>query len=143
MTDCIFCKIVRKEMPAGLVAEEKNAIAFMDISPARKGHVLVVSKSHAEGIVDIAVEDLMATMHLVQRVAIALKESIGPAGFSVVQLNGEASGQTVFHLHFHVIPRHAGDGLAMKWSRETYGAGELEQYREKIAHVLRRPVSRS
>ncbi len=143
MSDCIFCKIVRKEIPAGLVAEDENAMAFMDISPARKGHVLVISKNHAEGMLDIAAENLLDTMRLVQRVAIALKESIGPAGFSVVQLNGAASGQTVFHLHFHVIPRHPGDGLAMKWSHETYGAGELEQYREKIAHALRRPAARS
>ena len=137
MSACIFCKIVRKELPSCIVAEEENVLAFMDIMPARKGHVLVTPKRHAEGMLDVAGQDLAACLQMVQRICVAMQEAVHPPGFSVVQLNGAAAGQTVFHIHFHIIPRQAGDGIAMKWSHETYAPGEIEQYREKIAGVLK------
>ena len=137
MSSCVFCKIVRKEIPAGMVAEEDKAVAFMDLMPARKGHVLVVPKRHSENMTDVPAEDLIAATGLLQRVCCAVQEAIHPAGFSVVQLNGAASGQTVFHIHFHVIPRQAGDGLALKWSHESYGAGEMQHYQDKIAAALK------
>ena len=130
---CIFCKIVRDEIPTGFVARDEKALAFMDIAPARKGHVLVIPKRHFESMVELPQEDLDAVIRLVKRVSLAIKEAVRPPGFSIVQLNGAASGQTVFHVHFHIIPRHAADGLAMKWSHETYQAGEMDQYRTKIA----------
>ena len=136
MSSCLFCKIVSKEVPACLVAEDEKAIAFMDIMPARKGHVLVVPRHHAETMIDVPLDDLLAMIKLVQRVAVALARGIQPPGFSVVQLNGAASGQTVFHMHFHVIPRQTADGLAMKWSHETYQEGEMEQYQAKIVEAL-------
>ncbi len=138
----MFCKIVRKELPAGIVAEEEKALAFMDIMPARKGHVLVVPKAHAETMADIDIPDLHAAMALVHKVARGMQASLQPPGYSVVQLNGAASGQTVFHVHFHVIPRKSGDGLALKWSHEQYEAGEMERYREKIAEALRAQAPR-
>ncbi len=140
MSACVFCKIIRKEVPAGIVAEEENALAFMDIMPARKGHVLVVPKAHAETMADIALLDLHAAMSLVHKVARGIQAAIRPPGYSVVQLNGAASGQTVFHVHFHVIPRKSGDGLALKWSHEQYEAGEMERYREQIAEALRAQI---
>jgi len=136
-TTCVFCKIVRSEIPTRFVAQEDKAIAFMDIAPARKGHVLVIPKHHSESMIDVPQEDLDVVMRLVKRVSMAVKESLQPPGFSVVQLNGVASGQTVFHLHFHVIPRHVGDGLAMKWSHETYATGEIEQYQTRIVESLK------
>lgn len=136
-TTCIFCKIVRNEIPTRFVAQEERAVAFMDIAPARKGHVLVVPKYHSESMIDVPQEDLDAVMRLVKRVSLAMKEALQPPGFSIVQLNGAASGQTVFHVHFHVIPRHVGDGLAMKWSHETYQPGEMEQYQTKIVESLK------
>ena len=119
------------------MAREEKAVAFMDIAPARKGHVLVIPKRHSESMIDVPQDDLDAVMRLVKRVSLALKEAVRPPGFSVVQLNGAASGQTVFHVHFHVIPRHVGDGLAMKWSHETYQTGEMEQYQTKIVEALK------
>ena len=137
MSDCVFCKIVEKKIPSCLVAEDQTAIAFMDTMPSRKGHVLVVPRRHSESMLDVPPDDLMAMTKLVKRVSVALKKAIDPPGFSVVQLNGAASGQTVFHVHFHVIPRQSGDGLAMKWSHESYLPGEMEQYQTKIAQALK------
>ena len=137
MSACIFCKIVKKELPSSIIAEDENVLAFMDIMPARKGHILVMPKRHAETMLDVSEEDLAASMRMVKRVSVALQEAVHPPGFSVVQLNGEASGQTVFHIHFHIIPRKTGDGIAMKWSHETYLAGEMEHYRVKIAEALK------
>ena len=137
MDPCVFCKIVAKEIPSSLVAEDEKTIAFMDIMPARKGHVLVVPKRHSETMIDVPPDDLTAMTRLVQRVSVAVKKAVNPPGFSVVQLNGAASGQTVFHIHFHVIPRQAGDGLAMKWSHESYRQGEMELYQAKIAEALK------
>jgi histidine triad (HIT) family protein len=136
MSDCLFCKIVAGEVSSTRVVEEEKTLAFMDIMPARKGHVLVVPKVHSANMTEVAEEDLLAVMRLVRRLAVAVDEAIKPAGFSVVQLNGEASGQTVFHMHFHIIPRRDGDGIKMKWSREEYGSGEIEQYRDRIVKVL-------
>ena len=137
MDPCIFCKIVAKEIPSSPVAEDEKTIAFMDVMPARKGHVLVVPKRHSETMIDIPLDDLTAMTKLVQRVSVAMKKAVNPPGFSVVQLNGAASGQTIFHIHFHVIPRQVGDGLAMKWSHESYAQGEMEEYQAKIVEALK------
>ena len=141
MSDCIFCKIVDKKIPSCVVTEDEKTIAFMDIMPARKGHVLVVPRRHSETMLDVPSDDLVAMTKLVQRVSVALQEALEPPGLAVVQLNGAASGQTVFHIHFHVIPRRAGDGLAMKWSHESYLPGEVEQYQTKIAKALNNPLT--
>ena len=138
MDPCVFCKIVAKEITSALVAEDEKAIAFMDIMPARKGHVLIVPKRHSGTMIDVPLDDLMAMTNLVQRISMAVQKAIQPPGLSIVQLNGAASGQTVFHIHFHVIPRQVGDGLAMKWSHESYRQGEMEQYQAKIAQALKR-----
>ena len=143
MSDCVFCKIVDKKIPSCLVAEDDNTMAFMDIMPARKGHVLVVPRRHSETMLDVPAEDLVAMTRMVKRVSMAVQKAMEPAGFSVVQLNGAASGQTVFHIHFHVIPRRVGDGLAMKWSHETYLPGEIEKYQAKIVKELNNPLTPS
>lgn len=136
MSTCIFCKIVTQEVPACVIAQDEKVLAFMDILPARKGHVLVVPKRHSETIIDVPLEDLVAMTKFVKRVCVAVQNAIRPPGFSVVQLNGAASGQSVFHIHFHVIPRQVGDGLAMKWSHESYQPGEIERYQAKIVQAL-------
>ncbi len=136
MNSCIFCKIVAGEIPACVVAQEEKVLAFMDIMPARKGHVLVVPRRHSQNMIDAPEEDIVAMTRLVKRVSVAMNNALKPPGFSIVNLNGAASGQTVFHIHFHVIPRQVGDGLHMKWSHETYQAGEMERYQAKIVDAL-------
>ena len=107
--DNIFAKILRGEIPAVKVWEDDAVLAFMDVFPQSEGHVLVVSKtSTARNLLEIEPEVLASVTAAVQRTARAVVKALDPDGFSVMQFNGEAGGQTVFHLHFHIVPRWTG-----------------------------------
>ncbi len=110
---CVFCAIVKGEAPASVVYRDDMVIAFMDIRPANPGHVLVVPLEHADGILDISDEAVMARLLSVGRqVAAALPDSgVRLEGFNLFLANGAVAGQTVFHVHLHVLPRFTGDGL--------------------------------
>jgi histidine triad (HIT) family protein len=104
--DNIFAKVVRGEAPACKVFEDGEVVAFMDLFPQSRGHVLVISKtSQARNILDVAPDDLCTLMRVVQRVAKAVRAALTPDGIIVTQFNGAPAGQSVFHLHVHVIPR--------------------------------------
>lgn len=104
--DNIFARILRGEIPAAKVWEDDHVLAFMDVFPQSEGHVLVISKtSTAPSLLEIEPEALARLTAAVQRTARAVEKALSPEGFQVMQLNGEAGGQTVFHLHFHIIPR--------------------------------------
>jgi len=106
--DNIFAKILRGEIPAVKVWEDDAVLAFMDVFPQSEGHVLVVSKtSIARNLLEIEPEALAALTAAVQRTARAVVKALDPEGFSILQFNGDAGGQTVFHLHFHIVPRWA------------------------------------
>jgi histidine triad (HIT) family protein len=126
--DNIFAKILRGEIPSVKVWEDDRILAFMDVFPQSEGHVLVISKtSTAQNLLEIAPEDLAAVTAAVQRTARAVTRALSPEGFSIMQFNGEAGGQTVFHLHFHIIPRWAdrpmkGHGHAPMADAETLKA---------------------
>ena len=107
----IFAKILRGEMSCHKVFEDEVALAFMDIMPRVAGHVLVVPKKPARGLLDIAPEDLATLMPRVQRVGAAVTAAMKAEGLTLQQFNEEAGGQVVFHLHFHLLPRHAGVAL--------------------------------
>jgi histidine triad (HIT) family protein len=106
--DNIFAKILRGEMPAYKVYEDEAAIAFMDVMPQGQGHTLVVPKAPSRNLLDADPKTFAAVMTVVQKVARAAKTAFGAPGVVVMQFNEPASGQTVFHLHFHVIPRFEG-----------------------------------
>ncbi|RZJ19463.1 MAG: HIT family protein [Brevundimonas sp.] len=104
--DNIFGKILRGDIPSVKVWEDDQVLAFMDVFPQSEGHVLVVSKtSQARTILEIEPEALERLILAVQRTARAVEKALAPEGLSVMQFNGEAGGQTVFHLHFHIVPR--------------------------------------
>ncbi len=108
----IFAKILRGEIPAAKVWEDENILAFMDVFPQSEGHVLVIHKtSTARNLLEISPEHLAQLTAAVQRTARAVNAALAPEGFSIMQFNGEAGGQTVFHLHFHVIPRWSDRAL--------------------------------
>jgi histidine triad (HIT) family protein len=113
--DCLFCKIVAGEIPATIIAEEERTIAFMDINPATRGHALVIPRAHARDVHEIDTEDLKAVAGTAQVVAGRLVERLGAAGVNLLNSNGTAAWQTVFHFHVHVIPRYAGDPLRLPW----------------------------
>ena len=109
--DNIFAKILRGEADAHVVAEDEHCVAFMDVMPQSPGHTLVIPREAAQNIFELSAESLGHLIATTQRVARAVKRAFDPGGVMVMQLNGAAAGQTVFHIHFHVVPRYAGEGL--------------------------------
>ncbi|HEX3391535.1 MAG TPA: HIT family protein [Solirubrobacteraceae bacterium] len=122
--DCIFCKIVAGELPATVVDEDEQTIAFMDINPATRGHALVVPRRHAVDLLEIDPAQLEAVSLAAQRLARRAKESLGADGVNVINSCGAAAWQTVFHFHLHVIPRYEGDPLRLPW---TPAPGDSEE----------------
>jgi histidine triad (HIT) family protein len=115
MADCLFCKIAAGELPASVVAENERALAFLDINPATRGHTLVIPRKHAKDIHEIGPDDLDAAAALAQQIAGRARERLGADGVTLLQSSGAAAWQTVFHFHFHVIPRYADDPLKLPW----------------------------
>ena len=108
---CIFCKIAQKQVPASLLYEDETVIAFLDIRPLNEGHSLVIPKEHYENIFDIP-QELISYIHgVAKHVALAVEKATDANGISIIQQNGKAAGQEIFHLHVHVIPRYKGQKL--------------------------------
>jgi histidine triad (HIT) family protein len=111
--DCLFCKIVAGEIPSHKVYEDETSLAFLDILPASRGHTLVIPKAHAAGLEEISPEALSATVLCAQQVAGLLRERLGPHGINMIQNDGAAAGQEIFHYHLHLLPRWEGDGVSL------------------------------
>jgi histidine triad (HIT) family protein len=124
MEDCLFCKIVAGDIPATKVDEDERTIAFMDISPATRGHALVIPRAHARDVHEIDIEDLKAVAATAQAVAARAVDRLGAAGVNLLNSNGAAAWQTVFHFHLHVIPRYDGDPLRLPWKPAQ---GDMEE----------------
>ncbi len=136
---CIFCKIVAGEIPAAKVYEDDLTIAFMDIGQVNPGHVLVASKRHAVTVLDLTAEEAAAVMQTAQRIAHAAQQAFAPDGITLFQANGAAGGQTVFHFHMHVLPRHEGDGMALTWPRKEPAMPLLQHYAQQLQTALQSP----
>ncbi len=121
----MFCKIIAGELPGQIIAEDERTVAFMDINPATRGHALVVPRRHATDLLDIAPEDLAATVLAAQRVARRATERLGADGVNLINSCGRAAWQTVFHLHVHVIPRYVDDPLRLPWTPAPGDPGEI------------------
>jgi histidine triad (HIT) family protein len=113
--DCIFCKIVAGELPAEKVAEDERTVAFMDINPATRGHLLVIPRKHARDLLEIEPEELAAVAQAAQRMAQRAADTLGADGVNLLNSCGQTAWQTVFHFHIHVIPRYADDPLKLPW----------------------------
>lgn len=133
----IFAKILRGEIPSAKVWEDENILAFMDVFPQSEGHVLVIHKtSTAQNLLEISPEHLAQLAAAVQRTARAVTAALSPEGFSIMQFNGEAGGQTVFHLHFHVIPRWSDRALKGHGHAPMADADALKALAARIAAAL-------
>ena len=113
--DCIFCKIVAGEVPSQIVAEDELTISFMDISPATRGHALVIPRRHARDLLEVGNEDLTAVALAAKRLAERARDRLDADGVNLLNSCGAQAWQTVFHFHVHVIPRYAGDPLKLPW----------------------------
>jgi histidine triad (HIT) family protein len=138
---CVFCKIIRKELPASIVYEDDNVIAFLSNRPVNEGHTLVVPKKHYIDIYDIPEAKASYLFGITKRIANCVKEAMVPSGIRIVQNNGIAAGQVVFHLHIHVIPLTPRDDLHNSgvYRNATFLATSqvLEKDAEKIRACLR------
>src|SRR3990172_7145365 len=140
MSDCVFCKIVTGQMPSTRVFEDEHSLAFMDIGQVTPGHVLVAVKKHADNLYALDGAQAAAVARASVRVARAIRDAFKPEGLSVYQANGKAAGQTVFHYHVHLLPRHAGDGMELTWPVKNPPRETLEDYAGKIRAGLAKPV---
>jgi len=133
---CIFCRIVSGEIPAAKVYEDALTIAFMDIGQVNPGHVLVATKRHAVTLLDLTPEECAGAMQTAQRIAQAIEREFEPPGLTLLQANGPEGGQTVFHFHLHVLPRHAEDGVGLLWPRKEPSVAVLQDYAERLRDRL-------
>lgn len=136
MTNCVFCRIVAKEIPAAVVYEDEHTIAFMDAGQVNPGHVLVAAKGHAENLYELNDAQAGALLKAASRVARAIRAAFNPPGLSVYQANGKAAWQTVFHYHMHLLPRHEADGMALTWPAKNPPRDKLGEYAEQIRKAL-------
>ena len=127
MTDCVFCRIVTRQIPATLVYEDADTLAFMDIGQVNPGHVLVAAKAHAENVYALEEAQAAAIFRSVAPVARAIRGAFSPEGLSIYQANGKAAGQTVFHFHMHLVPRYENDGMNLTWPVKNPPREKLEQ----------------
>jgi len=131
----IFAKILRGEIPCVKVYEDDRTLAFMDVMPQAEGHTLIVPKEPAENVLDLSEDGMAAMMATTQKIARAVYKALDPDGIVLTQFNGAAAGQSVFHVHFHVIPRKAGNVLAPH-ARGMVDAKILEPVAAKIRSAL-------
>lgn len=124
-SDCIFCKIITGELPGQIIDEDERTVAFMDISPATRGHALVVPRRHARDLLEIEPDELAATTLAAQRLARRIHERLGADGVNLLNSCGRAAWQTVFHFHLHVIPRYVDDPLRLPWVPAQGDAEEI------------------
>jgi histidine triad (HIT) family protein len=113
--DCLFCRIVAGELPATVIHQDDRTLAFMDINPATRGHVLVVPRTHVPDLHGVGEDDLAAVARTAQRIAGRARDRLGANGVNLLNSTGPAAWQTVFHFHVHVIPRYEGDPLRLPW----------------------------
>lgn len=132
MAECVFCKIVAKEVPASIVYEDQHTIAFMDIGQVNPGHVLVATKAHIENVYGLDEERAGAVFRSAARLARAVRAAFAPPGVALYQANGRAAAQTVFHFHLHVLPRWEKDGVNFTWPVKNPPRDQLEQNAAKI-----------
>jgi len=136
MADCIFCKIVKGEIPSAKVYEDDDMLAFLDINPVSPGHTLVIPKHHCELATDLPVEQMVVVARVLPMVCRAVVKATHAEGFNIFQSNGRCAGQEIMHVHFHVIARRTGDGIGIRPAPGTYAEGEMERYRAAItSHI--------
>ena len=136
-SNCIFCKIVKGEIPSTRVYEDEDILAFMDIGPVVKGHTLVIPKEHFDPITNTPPEMLGKVIAVVQKIARAQMNGLKADGVNVLQANGAVAGQVVPHIHFHVVPRFKTDGHHWNWAAKKYeDPAEMKKLAEAIKTAL-------
>lgn len=137
---CIFCKIVKKQLPSSIIYQDDSVMAFLDIRPVNEGHCLVIPKEHYADIFDVPSELLGKVHQVTKKVAVAVKQAVNADGISIIQQNGRAANQDIFHLHVHIIPRYAREKIKAFHELQVAEPSQLDQAAAKIKkHLLQAP----
>lgn len=129
--NCIFCKIANGEIPSAVVYEDENFRAILDLGPATKGHTLILPKDHFANLLEMPEDKVAEAFILAKKLAVKMKDILNCDGVNIVQNNGQAAGQTVFHFHIHLIPRYEQDGAGISWTPGTLTDAEREEILKK------------
>jgi len=133
MNECVFCKIINREIPANIIYENGKVLAFLDINPINRGHTLIVPKKHYGDVYDITEDYLKEVAVAAKKISRAIKRGLGAEGINILHASGEAAQQSVFHFHIHLVPRYKDDGLNT-WPKSEY----KEEHPTKVAGEIRR-----
>ena len=133
--DCIFCQIAQGKAPAWKVYEDAHVVAFFDINPVNEYHTLVIPKQHYVNVFDTPVEELQHVIAAVKRITAVYQEKLGIQNVQIVNSSGREAQQDVFHLHFHIVPRHAGDGQNVRWNSHPEVRERFDGLLEKIGEI--------
>ena len=134
--DCVFCKIIKREIPASIVYEDAHTLAFMDAGQVNPGHVLVATKAHVDNIYGLNAEQAAAVFQAAAKIAQTVKKTFNPDGMSLLQANESAGFQTVMHFHIHVLPRLKDDGVTLTWPGKNPPREKLGEWAAKIRAAL-------
>lgn len=129
--DCIFCDIINGKSEAEILYEDENIISFLDIRPVNYGHTLVVPKKHYDNFLSLTSSELNYLINGLQTISRAVEKSVKADGFNIVVNNGKSAGQTVFHFHFHIIPRFTND-FSFRLNFKKYSNGSMKEFADKI-----------
>ncbi len=130
--DCLFCKIIAGEIPCFKLFEDDETLSFMDINPANEGHALVIPKEHAKDVYAVSDTAITATVKTAKKIAAAVDKTLNPDGLNLLQCNGPAAAQSVFHFHMHVLPRQEGDELKLNWGLKPGDMDAIGALAERI-----------
>ncbi len=136
--DCIFCDIIEGKSEAEIIYEDERVISFLDIRPVNYGHTLVITKNHYENFLSVPVKELNAVIKAARKIAEAISISLKTDGFNIVANNGTAAGQSVFHFHFHIIPRYNTDKFHFRPELKNYSNGSMKEFADKIRTAVKK-----
>ena len=137
MNNCIFCKLALGQIPTATLYEDDDFRVILDLGPASKGHALILPKTHAQNIYELPDELAAKVFVLAKKMAIAMTDALQCDGFNILQNNGEAAGQTVFHFHLHLIPRYREDNVKLTWEPGQLTTEAKEEILSKVKAALK------
>ena len=134
--DCIFCKIANGQIPSSTVYEDEDFRVILDVAPAAKGHSLILPKQHSDNLWELGEEERKKVLDIAAKVSKGQKKALSCDGVNLLQNNGLAAGQSVFHFHMHLIPRYTDDNMDIPWACLSYEEGEAEQVATSIREAM-------